>query len=196
MRLEITAKMLGDDDTFSWGTYFAYWRLRTDVNQFLKDCVSAGTTHGTLAVIDRMSATISEAKLMKRAYNLDMTILDILNNLLPSMKQAELSGDYKGLIDLFQPSHPALDQTGASAHPKAHYLIALRLDWKSSLTLVSTVLMKLPTVRSTGASPRPGSGNACARQPSTPNTFTTSSPTFPWFAPMERKARQFRKSAD
>lgn len=87
LRLGVTSRILADEATYNWGPYFAYWRLRVDINTFLRDCVAHGTTPGKLVVLDTVSATMGEARLIERARTLDATIVDLLDNLPPIMKE-------------------------------------------------------------------------------------------------------------
>jgi hypothetical protein len=105
LALGITRKILSDEETYNWGTYLIYWRLRIDVSRLLQDCAAVGTTPGKLAVLDAKTARESEVILLQCVHFIDMTIVDILANLPSPMKEAESMGDYDiiGTFPAFSP---------------------------------------------------------------------------------------------
>lgn len=127
LRLRVTARVLADDETYSWATNFIYWNLRVQVNRLIRDCLDAGTTPAEIAKLDTATAPDGALKLNARAKKLDSTIVDLLDNLIPTMKETEASGNYHGLMEHFRPSEPILDESGAAGHAKTQYLIAIRL---------------------------------------------------------------------
>lgn len=127
MRLRVTAKILANEERYNWSTNLIYWKLRIKINRYIRDCLDAGTTPADVAAMDMSLATTKVIELGQRAKNLDSTIVDLLDNLSPPMKEAESSGNYNTLIEHFRLSDPMLDESGAAAHAKTQYLIAVRL---------------------------------------------------------------------
>lgn len=127
MRLRVMARALADEETFNWGQNWCYWKLRIQVNRFIRDCLEANTTPAEIAVLDIATAPEILAKLAFTAKQLDSTIVDVLNGLSPPMKEAESTGNYMALMEFYRPSDPTLDESGAAMHSKTQYLLAIRL---------------------------------------------------------------------